>query len=40
LRLLKATEQIKAPIEDFAFLGELSLDGEIRKCTGVLPMVL
>ena len=40
IALLKATEQIKAPIDDFAFLGELSLDGEIRKCTGVLPMVL
>ena len=40
IALLKATEQIKVPITDYAFLGELSLDGEIRKCTGVLPMVL
>ena len=40
IALLKATEQIKTPTDDFAFLGELSLDGEIRRCTGVLPMVL
>lgn len=40
IALLKATGQIKTPTDDFAFLGELSLDGEIRKCTGVLPMVL
>ena len=27
-------------MDDFAFIGELSLDGEIRKANGVLPMVL
>lgn len=40
IALLKATGQLTAVTEDFAFLGELSLDGEIRRCTGVLPMVL
>ena len=38
--VLKATGQIKADIEGYAFVGELSLDGEIRSCTGVLPMLL
>ena len=40
IALLAATGQIKAPIDDYAFIGELSLDGEIRPCTGVLPMLL
>ena len=38
--ILKASGQIKANLDDFAFIGELSLDGEIRKANGVLPMVL
>ncbi len=38
--ILKATGQIKADISDYAFIGELSLDGEIRGCNGVLPMLL
>lgn len=38
--ILKANGQIKANLDDFAFIGELSLDGEIRKANGVLPMVL
>lgn len=38
--ILKAGGQIKANLDDFAFIGELSLDGEIRKANGVLPMVL
>lgn len=38
--ILKATGQIKADISDFAFVGELSLDGEIRGCNGILPMLL
>lgn len=38
--ILKASDQIKANLDDFAFIGELSLDGEIRKANGVLPMVL
>lgn len=40
IAVLKATGQIKADIEGYAFVGELSLDGEIRSCTGVLPMLL
>lgn len=38
--ILKASGQIKANLDNFAFIGELSLDGEIRKANGVLPMVL
>lgn len=38
--ILKATGQIKADIRDFAFVGELSLDGEVRSCNGILPMLL
>ncbi|MCD7723101.1 MAG: YifB family Mg chelatase-like AAA ATPase [Clostridiales bacterium] len=40
IALLKATKQIKGNIENCAFIGELSLDGEIRGCRGVLPMLL
>lgn len=40
IAVLKATGQIKADIDDYAFVGELSLDGEIRGCTGILPMLL
>lgn len=40
IAILKATRQIKADINDYAFLGELSLDGEIRPCNGILPMLL
>lgn len=40
IAILCATVQIKQNINDFAFIGELSLNGEIRPCTGVLPMVL
>lgn len=40
IAVLAATGQIKASIADYAFVGELSLDGEIRPCTGVLPMLL
>lgn len=38
--LMKASGQIHGRTDGCAFLGELSLDGEIRPCTGVLPMVL
>lgn len=38
--ILKATKQIKGNVDDIAFVGELSLDGEIRGSNGVLPMVL
>ncbi len=38
--LLCATSQINADISDCAFLGELSLSGEVRKVNGVLPMAI
>lgn len=38
--ILKATKQIKGSVDNIAFIGELSLDGEIRSSNGVLPMVL
>ena len=40
IALLFQTKQI-APknLSDYAFIGELALDGRIRPCTGVLPMV-
>ena len=40
IALLKASTQLKANVDDYAFIGELSLDGEIRAVNGVLPMVI
>lgn len=40
IALLKASRQIEGDIDGFAFVGELSLDGEIRPCNGILPMLL
>ena len=41
LGILIATEQISnRDIENYAFLGELSLDGEIKPVKGILPMVI
>ena len=40
LAILAASGQIPAPPADSAFLGELSLDGEVRSVRGVLPMAL
>lgn len=40
IALLKASGQIESDIDGFAFVGELSLDGEIRPCNGILPMLL
>lgn len=37
---LKATEQLRGDFEDCAFIGELSLDGLIRRVNGALPMVI
>ena len=34
------SEGLKLPCEGSAFIGEMSLTGEIRECSGVLPMVL
>ncbi len=38
--LLVATGQIRASTDEYAFLGELALNGQIRKVNGVLPMVI
>lgn len=38
--ILSAAGDIKKPAEDCAFLGELSLTGEVRPVHGVLPMAL
>ncbi len=40
LSLLKASGQLKADTENYAFVGELSLTGDIRPVHGVLPMVI
>lgn len=40
IALLCANEQLKGVTDDMAFIGELSLDGELRKVNGVLPMVI
>ncbi len=40
IALLLASEQLKCKTEDCAFLGEVSLSGEIRHINGVLPMVI
>lgn len=40
IALLCANGQLKAVGDNAAFIGELSLNGEIRKANGVLPMVL
>ena len=40
LALLAETDQIAArDIDKYVFIGELSLDGRIRPCTGVLSMI-
>ena len=40
LALLKASGQLSAPLKRQAFVGELSLGGELRPVRGVLPMVV
>ena len=40
ISILKATGQLKGNTDDYAFIGELSLDGEIRRVNGVLPMLI
>ncbi|HHU21931.1 MAG TPA: ATP-binding protein, partial [Clostridiales bacterium] len=40
LGILSASGAIKAPPEDSAFIGELSLTGELRPVNGALPMAL
>lgn len=40
IALLCANEQLKGITDDMAFIGELSLNGEVRKINGILPMVI
>ncbi len=40
IAVLKATRQITANTDDSAFIGELSLSGELRSVNGVLPMAI
>ncbi|MCC8022881.1 MAG: YifB family Mg chelatase-like AAA ATPase [Clostridiales bacterium] len=40
LALLKATGQVKADLEPYVFIGELSLEGRLRPARGALSMVL
>ena len=38
--ILYATGQIETNIDEYIFLGELSLNGDIRKVNGLLPMLI
>ena len=38
ISVLLASRQLKAKTDDTIFIGEFSLDGELRKISGVLPM--
>lgn len=38
--VLKSMKRIRGDLSDAAFLGELSLSGDVRPVTGVLPMVI
>ncbi len=40
LALLKASGQFCADTDDSAFIGELSLNGDVRPISGILPMVI
>lgn len=40
LAILAAFSQVQRPSHDSAFLGEVALDGTLRRVSGVLPMVL
>lgn len=40
IAILKATNQIIGDVEEYSFIGELSLDGEIRRANGILPMII
>lgn len=40
LSILVATGQVHRPRTDWAFFGEVSLDGQVRPVSGVLPMAL
>ena len=38
--IISATGQLKGPMPDYIYLGELALDGSIRGIHGLLPMVI
>lgn len=40
IAVLKATGQLNADVSDCAFIGELSLAGELRAVNGILPMTI
>lgn len=40
IAILSASEQIRCNLEEYAFIGELSLDGLVRHVNGALPMVV
>jgi magnesium chelatase family protein len=40
LSILRAAEKLSGEFEDAAFIGELSLSGELRPAAGILPMTL
>ncbi len=40
IAILKATGQLRCNTDESAFIGELSLGGEVRRINGVLPMVI
>lgn len=40
IAILKAGSQLRADTDEFAFIGELSLDGMVRHVNGALPMVI
>lgn len=40
ISLLCVTNQLNIDTKDFAFIGELSLNGEMRSINGILPMVI
>lgn len=40
IALLLATRQLRRDVDSAAFIGELSLNGEVRHLNGVLPMVI
>lgn len=40
MAILKAMRMIDSPLEGISFIGEISLNGDIRRINGVLPMVM
>lgn len=40
IAILKASKSLNGSTDGYAFIGELSLDGEIRRVNGILPMLL